>query len=517
MRDLGVMGESAFSLWCSSIGLVANSSKIDKTGWDFWVEFPLNQSADLPADMLPAPIECKVQVKATDQNKRKTQIAVSNLHRLAKAPVPTFICFIEFDGKNEAQAAYLVHIGKNIIEQILKRIRELEVKGVVKKLNKRSITINYSNKDKLKYTDGASLKESIERCVPQGPEEYIKTKNNLLKTLGFETGSGHFNVILSGKDPITDMVDLTLGLRKELSVDKFTGRHLRFGILSPKPFVENERGLLYITDVKPFTKAEVIFKEYEFSAGISFPTELYVSQFNKFVPDEFFKLRAKGKFFEIVVEPFKKKAHYTFCFDNENGSNLKELKDMLRVLTLFWKSPNMLELEIKPDGLPPLRAKINSNEKIDDWSDLYNIAEMAVSICHELQVQPANVKINIDYLLKYSSSIENFFKIIKGTPGSVSVEFSSEGEELRSDKKTSCIFFLQTHIGDHAIGAYVGIEGFLEILDEKYFRLQTEKIVLGPQLVAKQENDFEQKIIDNEFIHFAEIVTEKGVVPVRMV
>ena len=37
MRDLGLMGESTFSLWCADVGLIPNGSQIDKTGWDFFV------------------------------------------------------------------------------------------------------------------------------------------------------------------------------------------------------------------------------------------------------------------------------------------------------------------------------------------------------------------------------------------------------------------------------------------------------------------------------------------------
>jgi hypothetical protein len=64
MRDLGSMGEENFKLWCDSVGLIANRSQIDRTGWDFFVEFPLEQIGSIPYDLLPTPIECKVQVNS---------------------------------------------------------------------------------------------------------------------------------------------------------------------------------------------------------------------------------------------------------------------------------------------------------------------------------------------------------------------------------------------------------------------------------------------------------------------
>ena len=96
MRDLGAMGENAFSLLCNSVGLIANGSKIDKTGWDFIVEFPENINNGILADMEPAPLECRIQVKSTDKKDRKVQINLKNMNRLVKAPMPSFICLIEF-------------------------------------------------------------------------------------------------------------------------------------------------------------------------------------------------------------------------------------------------------------------------------------------------------------------------------------------------------------------------------------------------------------------------------------
>jgi hypothetical protein len=40
MRDLEELAEGFFRVWCSSVGLIANGSQIDRTGWDFFVEFP---------------------------------------------------------------------------------------------------------------------------------------------------------------------------------------------------------------------------------------------------------------------------------------------------------------------------------------------------------------------------------------------------------------------------------------------------------------------------------------------
>jgi hypothetical protein len=160
MRNIGRMGEYIFGFWCACVGLTANISIVDETGWDFFVEFPCDPSSGLPRDMLPTPIECQIQVKSTDGKTQKRGIEVSNLERLIKAQMPAFFCFIEFDGKNEAQAVYLVHVGKDIIEKTLKRIRELDSKGEKDRLNKHKITINYTADNQIAGNNRRKPKES---------------------------------------------------------------------------------------------------------------------------------------------------------------------------------------------------------------------------------------------------------------------------------------------------------------------------------------------------------------------
>ncbi len=92
MRDVGTMGERMFETWCSSVGLTANPSRIDKTGWDYLVEFPAKHEPGQPADLAPAALECRIQVKATDKNRIKWAIPLKNLERLViKTPISCFI------------------------------------------------------------------------------------------------------------------------------------------------------------------------------------------------------------------------------------------------------------------------------------------------------------------------------------------------------------------------------------------------------------------------------------------
>lgn len=136
MRDLGGMGESFFDFWCRREGLTINPSIVDKTGWDYLVEFPFSSSPTTMNLHKSAP-ECKIQVKATDSKNRKLAIKLSNLRRLATSKTPTFIVFIEFSGKNHPENIFVVHLDSRLIFNILKRVYEVEKNGDTVNLHKK--------------------------------------------------------------------------------------------------------------------------------------------------------------------------------------------------------------------------------------------------------------------------------------------------------------------------------------------------------------------------------------------
>lgn len=519
MRDLGSLGQFIFAAWCSSVGLTANGSQIDKTGWDFFVEFPLKQEDKLPKDMLPAPIECKIQVKSTDKRERKLSITVSNLNRLVKAQMPTFFCFIEFDGKNEAQSAYLVHVGKGIIEKTLKRIRELQSKGDENKLNKHTITIHYGDNDRLADTTGESLKSSIESHIPNGIEKYIEIKNELLKNLGFENGRYQGTITVSSNDHIRDIIDLTLGIHKEVIIEKFISYHSRFGIISNQPFEDFGKGFLSI-QARPI-KAIVKFKEYEFSPGLSFDANLYLSPLSRLISEKHSKFRVETKLFEIVIEIFKDdKIICSFRPKYGERSPLNELRDFLKVLTLLQNSSNALILEIQPESedLPlfPLR-NLSISDKVGDWLRPYQIAGMAMSICSQFHISESSVIATIDGLLEFSRSIELLHKVLYGDPKTVTVDFPDEGEGYQEGTKAACTSFIKTVIGNHTLGCCLGIVGSLTLKDESRYRLIADKFLIGRELLAIGNDVIDKEIIHRELDKFEEALQQEEIVTIRMI
>jgi len=516
MRKIGQMGESIFKFWCDSVGLTANSSLIDETGWDFFVEFPCDSNSVLPRDMLPTPIECKIQVKSTDHKRKGEPIKLSNMERLIKEQIPAFFCFIEFDGKNEPQAVYLVHVDKNIIEKTLKIIRKLDKEGEKDRLNKHTTTIEYTDSNRLQEITGESLKRAIEQHIPGTLKEYISDKNKLLDTLGFEDGKGEFTFTMSGSDPVGEMVDLSLGLRQEVYIDKSIGSHKRFKILSENQILSSEGAILRI-EAKP-EPAIIKFKEHKFSPGIQLSADLYLSPFNQFLPEKYLKFRVKSTMFELIFEPFNGKLKYSFHFPDERRNYLNELKSHLKVFSLLKKVSHSLVLEVsdKAKKRTPVSFKISVSDEIDDWSDVYNIVEMASSICEKFSISESDVLVSISELMQTQHSIEYFYGILSANPKTVHIDFPANSEEYEQGERLACTSSVMATIGSHTIRCFWAVVGSLSLVNQDQYRLIAEEIVAGNELVAVDGEVIEQSAIDIKFDEFEEELQRMGLATIRI-
>lgn len=513
MRDIGTMAEFHFGSWCSSMGLIPNSSNIDRTGWDFYVEYPFIFNDSVPRDLLPPPIECKVQVKATDSQERKENITLSNMLRLIKSPIPAFYCLIEYDGNNEPQSVFLLHVGKEIIEKTLKRIRNLGTDKRDNKLNKRTITLTFSEEERLQIPFEASLKKAIELHVINGMNHYMENKTRLLNTLGFENGSYTIKFTVSGDNPIEDMIDATLGIRNEIKVEKFTSHHSRFGIVSKKPVISAEGGIISFPDIKPVSKAKIRFKEYKFSPSISFEADVYFSPLSKYCPNHT-KLRLESELFQIIVEPFKNTAKYSFSLNEPERHSLRIFRDILKVLTIFRRSSSGMILEIEPETFVPLTAKISVNETIDDYSEAYEIAEMAVAICNKYGISDSEVLVRMDDLRHSSKRIMDHYRVTHTDPKKLKVSFFIEDDKLE-EEKICCMFHFSTQIGDHHVNCMLGLTGIPTHVSEKQYELIPNEVIIESPMIMK-ESETSKISLNEAYDTFAIKLKSNGIKAIRM-
>ena len=96
MRDIGSMAQAQLEGWTAQVSITSNVAYQDKEGWDYFLQFPESSVSGLTLDLRPTRVECLVQVKGIETQKKRKQIRLSNWEKLVRTPLPAFFLIIQF-------------------------------------------------------------------------------------------------------------------------------------------------------------------------------------------------------------------------------------------------------------------------------------------------------------------------------------------------------------------------------------------------------------------------------------
>lgn len=506
------MGESTFSLWCAEAGLVHNGSKIDKTGWDFYVEFPFAGNSD--AHQLHAPaIECKVQVKASDKRDRKLAIKLSNLRRLITAQMPAFFVFIEFDGEACAQRAYLRHVDQEIISKTLEKIHKIEqLEGRVDH-HKRTITIDYDAEHELKQLGGVALKSAIESYVGNGMVAYVAQKKQILESAGFENGFARITATTEGEEELHKLIDVSIGARKSVTVKSFKGYHTRFGVKSRTPMIDLLGGELEMPDLKPAASGLVHFRDDPLSPSLTFSCKLFVSPLNHILPKELGKMRVEGEFFDIKLNPYTGAAEYKFDEFAGEIIPISKLRDILRLLRLITSSSKKATAELALEGLPSWAFSINCLNQSFELSDEIEALDCATKILSYFDIteQVATTLIEIS---RNAEALRQFYSALNATSHQFKVEFGVNGDGYDASKQVACIIVTTVRIGKYVFGVILAITGNVFPVENDRYCLFASQVSVERKIVSNESGEIKGKdlisaieCVENKYETSHEVVT----------
>jgi len=379
-RNLGKLGESEVEKWAHQRGIVPNKVQNDEKGWDTILEFPYVQSENiipLPLDMRPPEISCRVQVKSTDkQNGKITGIKLSNWERMAKSPSPWFFIVIEFDGKDDAQRAYLVHVGKYWIGKTLERLRELEIKSK-KPLHECTMQLTYSETDKIDSPNGASLEKAIRKHVGDDLQKYLMKKLEWIKNIGYGDfrSKVHFRLPPMLYDSAMEtLVDFGIGITKEISLDSLNVEEVRFGMPRPlHPNIKPVNPRITCGEVPPSGEVDVVITETE--GDILFQDSfIYYSPGNlfPFIPWKYWKLRFSSEILSFIISMRDKRVEMSLnLFRSDKPIRMSQLSKAANFIRHSAKSENVtfkMELtknddpfvfNIHSSDFPPINTQLN--------------------------------------------------------------------------------------------------------------------------------------------------------------
>jgi len=503
MRDLGLMGESTFILWCADVGLIPNGSRIDRTGWDFFVEFPFSSGLS-PQEIHKSAFECKVQIKATDKNERKISVTLSNLRRLITAQMPAFFVFIEFDGSNSAQRAFVVHVDNSLITKILKRLHKIEQSDKENNLNKRTMTIHYDESNLLDELNGVHLRNRFLSHIGANVAEYIAIKKSHLESTGYEDGFAQMTFNTEGEDNLKALIDVSLGIEKEVDISKIKGVDARFGVLSNNPLFDSDGGKLAMPDLRPEAEGKIRFREDQLSAGLSFDAKLYNSPFNVMVPDELKKMRVEGEFFDLKFHPYTGSASCSFSFGEGVRLEVRKFRDAIKLLNLLSSSGKKVFVELIFDEFPKLRFGVGSTEQKFDFSNELKALDSAVKLIDKFGVTDF-VDISFDEISRYKTQICQMENVLGSSPNLFKVEFGIEGDGYEKNKETAYILLITSPIGSHIFGVILVLTGNVEEIEGERYRLITKDMIVEQRIVSEKD----ESIPNEDLVSAIECIEQK--------
>jgi hypothetical protein len=501
MRNLGLMGESFFSHLCAEDELIANGSVIDKTGWDFIVEFQYKNNTEIHE----LPITCKVQVKSTDTFGKNNQIKLSNLRRMCTEQVPSFFLFLNYMGKNQVQDAYLVHVDTKLIHKVLKKLYVINNDTDLSKINKKTMTINYNDSHKLELLNGKCLKENLLIHIGENYEQYIIDKIEFLKTTGYESGHGIFTFTTKGEESVNDLIDASMGIDKEIQVYGFEGRKTRFEISDKDHFVKHEISTIKIENPDPLSSGYITFKETKFSPGYKFSAQLYNSPFNNFVSGEFKKLRIKCEFLDIIISLGNDGSKLNFNLGAGLRLSINDFICAIKILKAF-ATGNKIYYVTEFQDLENFESVLHGGV-----TSLDENINKALTILEQVQYligkfnSNVNIDISFEELFYYENEISNLYKVMASEAGFFRVNTEILDDYVDIDQSSVMISLIFSRIGNFRMGVLFVLIGSLELDADNRYQLNPKSKVIEHKILVPIQKTIEKE----ELVKLVDIVKNK--------
>lgn len=335
--QLGAAGEGLFHTLSERAQLVSNKSNRDVTGWDFFVQFPIDEMVFPQAlDQRPANA-CYVQLKSTaGENGTRVSARLSAVEHLAKAPGPALIVVFRLRSDGEPVAGYLIHLLGDELARILKRLRQAEAEQRFD-INHAWISFDYVKSGRRFSLTPDGYREAIENACSKDPASYITEKQRQLAELGYEDGGIEAEVLfrIEGREHL-DRVLLGLVPIKPKRLAAFDAR---FGIRIPY------RGDLFdgveeLTLTPPTVgRCRVAIRGGPFATASVFDTDLHVAPPFLDAP----RLVLRHADFVITIEPPRVNFETTGTFD-ELGRTLEEWTALIRALSYLASGTGTLSV-----------------------------------------------------------------------------------------------------------------------------------------------------------------------------
>lgn len=465
-RDLGKLGESWIDVWCSSSGLIANGSAIDRTGWDYYIEFPFLAERNV-LQLHASAVECKVQVKSTDSNRKYESISLSNIRRLVTAQMPSFFVFLEFDGLENVQRTYVVHVDEAIIKYALERINLVIQSEGSEKLNKKTLRIKYDDSHLIEHNNGACFRDALLSHVKKGMAHYLECKNNILNSVGFDSVVATIRFEVDGGENLESLVDASLGVKKKVSIKNILGKNKRFNVEDANPFIDVNNANLEFLNISPHLRGHLNFINRKINLNVGFPTEMYLSQLVQMLPEKSKKFRLSTCFFDLFIYPLADKVDFKIKDIADSYFQLHDQRSFVDFLVALDSAKEKLRFEFLVNEENYFSGYINCD---DEESDSFRLKKAIKEVDKVLDLFNfrQEIKVSLNGVLKNSGSYNKFNTLTSLDKGVIKLVMPSADLTLESGEVICCLSMSVVSIGDFYFYLIYSFSGPILINKDSY-------------------------------------------------
>ena len=382
---LGTKGEQRFGELCADAGLTSNKAGVDLAGWDFIVNFEIDNAQSTWLDRRRTPYSCYVQVKTTWEESKSVRLKLNMAERLAIEAIPTFICIFKVRRNLQFADAYLIHIGDDRLASILKRLRRAQADMDRVPLDKQFISFTPREEERIDVT-GIALREAFVANIGEDLHCYIDQKRSQREKLGFKGKPFQMSIVFEGLSD-SEMLDTFLGRKTEVPVSSFDVVETRFEI----PLRERDPIAAKITiRPAPFDTCSISIRRGDRNWPVVFAAEMFGSP----KVGGMQRTLIRSGLFVIVMDRYAGgggKIRFEFLIEGKKGTT-SEWADYCRMLSALHSEEGVIE--IKPGSMTaPLTFQINLDDRsaIDeqlDPDDCLRVIDCLSNIIRHAGVRP---------------------------------------------------------------------------------------------------------------------------------
>ncbi|WP_157788659.1 hypothetical protein [Pseudomonas fluorescens] len=447
MRDLGQLGQGQFFSLCVSKGIIANPATLDKRGWDYHLEIPINRTAGDASSMHRSAIECRVQVKSTEKNRLRWDVEYSNLHSLATCAIPAFYVLLEFEENADTpENIYIKYVDHDFIRKIMSKLRTRELEDKSFKLNSHTMSVTFDNNDMLKEPNSSYLKEKFLTAIGPNYDACVVEKRAFLERVGYEESAATVEFTVGGEENIQAIEDMLLGKTGTASLTNFNIWESRFGLKSLAKIISAEGGTIEIFRENPDWVGHLIVSPQRQAPNLKFLCSVYINKYSSSL-----KMHVKTDHFSLHLH---ENGMNTEIFFTENTElPLRTLLKNLKALSLIREEGCVIDLTGENSTkLYSVKTRPNLNTE----GSRIKLLQYTQYILDKFDFID---DVNVTYSEIYDNRerIINLYTLFDGRfhPATLKVETS----DYTTDEKGVCVFLHDVSIGEYRLLGYFSIEG----------------------------------------------------------